>query len=96
MSRSDSHLDDGQADENEEIRAEFEAELAECMAGVGVNMHARRLDGETKRALARIAGAYPDIPQGLIEAAYSIFAGQLDGSRDDDGLPSFMRGRHIK
>ncbi|MGV9663781.1 hypothetical protein [Nocardia niigatensis] len=41
--------------------------------------------------MARVAGAYPDIPTELIEAARAAFVEQLDGSHDVDGPPAFMR-----
>nr|WP_232541848.1 hypothetical protein [Nocardia bovistercoris] len=38
------------------------------------------LDMETEESLWAIARAYPEVPDSLVEAARTTFAGQLDGS----------------
>lgn len=72
------------------LRSEFNTEFTNAMAGKGVSM-CTDLNIETQDLLARIAGHYPDIPPELIESAHAAFAGQLNGSRnDEDIIPSFV------
>ncbi|MEV0294178.1 hypothetical protein [Nocardia sp. NPDC050710] len=78
--------------DTQELHTAFDVQLARAMAGEAVHNHTG-LDSETFRALARIAGAHPTIPPALIEAAHTAFEGQLNGSNEDNGLPSFMRGK---
>ncbi|QIS16311.1 hypothetical protein [Nocardia arthritidis] len=88
-----SRPDDEPLDYREHLQAEFNIQFTNAMAGKGVSM-CTDLDLETQEVLARIAGHYPDIPPELIDAAHAVFAGQLDGSRDDEDIvPSFVTGR---
>ncbi|QIS16310.1 hypothetical protein [Nocardia arthritidis] len=73
MSRASRYLSESQ------LRATFDRELSRALRGEGARNHSG-LDFDTYRALARVAGAYPNIPPELIEAARTAFSGQLDGS----------------
>jgi hypothetical protein len=63
----------------EQLLRTFEKVLAEVLAGRGVRS-CTGLDGPTQDALWRITRAHPDVRAGLVDAARSAFAGQLDGS----------------
>ncbi|MFD6155131.1 hypothetical protein ACFWF7_16380 [Nocardia sp. NPDC060256] len=77
--------------DDEQLRVTFDGEFARALAGEGVRNH-RGLDYETFRALARVAGAYPDVAPALIEAAHAAFAGQLDGSNAENHSLLFADG----
>lgn len=62
-----------------ELVANFEAALESVRSGGGLNSETG-LDMETEAALWVIAGAHPQVPDDLIEAARVEFAAQLDGS----------------
>lgn len=69
----------------EELRADFERELASVTTGGGLHP-GTALDVETSAALIRIAEAYPEVEGELIAAARAAFAGQLDGSNAEARL----------
>lgn len=62
----------------EQLLLTFEKVLAEVLTGRGVRS-CTGLDSPTQDALWRIARADPDARAGLVDAARSAFAGQLDG-----------------
>lgn len=68
----------------------FERALSDVLVGRGINV-CSPLDLETIQALGRVCAAYPDVSEQLIAEARVVFSGQLDGSHELDGLPSFMR-----
>ncbi len=63
----------------EDLRRNFERELASVTAGGGLTTGSG-LDDETERALWAIADAHPHIPDDLVRAARDTFEAQLDGS----------------
>jgi hypothetical protein len=63
----------------DELRANFDELLTSVRNGGGIYSE-NGLDQKTEDALWAIARAYPDIPDDLIIAADTAFAGQLDGS----------------
>jgi len=64
---------------DDELRRNFERELASVTVGGGLRSETG-LDVETDAALIAIATAYPAVTEGLVRAARSAFAGQLDGT----------------
>ncbi|HLS76870.1 MAG TPA: hypothetical protein VK083_08795 [Nocardia sp.] len=64
---------------DEELRRNFERELASVTSGGGLRSETG-LDVQTDAALMAIAVAYPAVSEELVRAARAAFAGQLDGS----------------
>ncbi|WP_454198380.1 hypothetical protein [Nocardia sp. Marseille-Q1738] len=69
----------GRYPSEDELRRNFERELGSVTTGGGLHSETG-LDIETETALIDIARAYPEVTEGLVTAARSAFAGQLDGS----------------
>ncbi|MET8648681.1 hypothetical protein [Nocardia aurea] len=63
----------------DELRRNFERELESVTSGGGLRSETG-LDVDTDAALIEIAKAYPNIPDALVGAARTAFAGQLDGT----------------
>ncbi|GAB4583176.1 hypothetical protein [Nocardia sp. NPDC127526] len=63
----------------EQLRRNFEAVLADVLAGRGVRTETG-LDSPTEDALWAIARAHPNASEELVAAARKSLAGQLDGS----------------
>ncbi|WP_067711993.1 hypothetical protein [Nocardia yamanashiensis] len=83
------HVQGGRPGE-EQLRRNFDNALAAASAGHGVRSESG-LDEPTQRALFAVAGAYPEIPQELTDAARAAFAGQLDGSNAAGRRAEFER-----
>ncbi|MEU6831004.1 hypothetical protein ABZ894_20335 [Nocardia beijingensis] len=64
---------------DDELRENFDEMLRSVLTGGGIRTETG-LDMKTEEALWAIARAYPDVPDALVDAARSAFAGQLDGS----------------
>ncbi|UGT63979.1 hypothetical protein [Nocardia asteroides] len=69
----------------DELRADFERELASVTTGGGLHPGSA-LDVQTSAALIRIAETYPEVDGALIAAARAAFTGQLDGSNAEARL----------
>ncbi|MFF2087777.1 hypothetical protein ACFVVM_28700 [Nocardia sp. NPDC058176] len=62
-----------------ELRQNFEEMLHSVLTGGGIHSETG-LDMKTEDALWEVARAYPNVPDALVDAARTAFAGQLDGS----------------
>ncbi|MFE1593225.1 hypothetical protein [Nocardia sp. NPDC058705] len=74
----------------DELRVNFEVELASAVAGGGVRTETG-LDTRTEDALVNIVHAFPVVSQQLIDAARAAFAGQLDGSNAEQSRALLTR-----
>ncbi|WP_410874336.1 hypothetical protein [Nocardia sp. A7] len=73
-----------------DLPGQFEVLLSRALKGCVVPSCVD-LDMRTIAALNRVAGAYPDADQGLVEAAHSALAGQMDGSNAIKDRDELMR-----
>ncbi|MFR9767062.1 hypothetical protein [Nocardia sp. SC052] len=76
--------------DRDQLQAAFDRALERAATGGGVRTDTG-LDFPTQQALKAISAAVPNVPPQLIDAARAAFDGQLDGSNETDGLPSFLR-----